>query len=170
MVNIWHYSLDSILIVHKCENLNSYISIIPIAFFVLLFSYKMITYTYPYGENKKADFYKISDYLIKENVTNGYSFVPYWRALDVVSEGKCHDTRVIYSSDNHKISVKKDRIYLQEINKPEKIDYYFIIADESEINKCGDLISDYISIKKINDIYILIFNIESWDDKFIIEK
>lgn len=143
---------------------------------LLLFS-KNIIKTYPFGMEKKEEIDNIRDVLISEDLTYGYTLSRYYKAIDLSSNGKCHNSTVAYDNKTGRLVVRYDRIYQEERKRPANVERFYIIEreqpqTEKEIikkelyTKLQELCINRITV---DNVTIYIFNISDWD-KILIER
>ncbi len=143
------------------------VPLIPLIILVAVMSVKMVAYTYPHESGIKKGFEQVSDVLKQEGLSYGYAMNRYWTTLDVVSEGSCSTSIIAADVKTEKLVVRKDRVYLEELKKPEGIDRYYIIAFGQELEDNEEYLSGWTECQKVWNANILIYDFASWDDMFV---
>lgn len=136
---------------------------------VICLSTELIVYTLPQRNKDLSEIEEVYGYIENDNLTYGYSFVRNWKIIDVVSKGECYNVVVGYDSKAKGLYVNKDRIYLQDLNKPSNINSFYIIAKQEQVDKYSEVFSDYKSLNKVGDYSIYVYDIKDWDKMFIVK-
>ena len=145
---------------------NSYLTIFALFALVILMTAKTVLYTVPGGSSVQERFERVNDVIQEEGLSRGYVCNRAWKALDLISEGGCYNTTININCMSGQIYVENDRIYLYETEKPEEVDRFYILVDDERYDSYSDWITGWIRCRVVEDAYIYVFDIDSWDQIF----
>ena len=143
------------------------IVLIPIICLALLFSAKLAR-DVRVGEQRKASLENVCSAMEEAGLSYGYIIGRYYKVLELISHGENRNTSIIFDEDKEKFYIEYDRIYLEELEKPEDITQFYVLK-EGDIDVEETTLLETICRDKITVDYftIFIFDISDWDELFV---
>ena len=139
-----------------------------LAALIILFTSVRTFQTYPEGVEKRAPFEQVRDAILAENIDRGYVCSRRWKVLDLLSGGACYNTTVRIEPAGERLEIERDRIYLYELEKPEGIDRFYVVAYDDQIDENERLFSGWIKRTEVADAgaSVLFYDLSEWDRLF----
>ena len=150
----------------KKENL---VSMLFITGTVILLSINTVFRTFPAGLKNRAVYDQLYSVLEQEGLSYGYAFARTWKVLDITSEGKCRVSTITADRGAKALRIDFDRIYLEELRKPEGAQRFFIIAGSWDTAQNIKYLKGSVAEREVNDLTIYIYDISKWDTMFASE-
>ena len=137
---------------------------------VLALSARMFLIGYPAGIGSRREFEAVDSILEEHGLSRGYSTIRHWKVLELLSRGKRTDTVVIFNEEQGKYYIPRDRIYPEELEKPDT-DRFFIISYEDSASDVYDaVLYKNVNVWKSGGALIYVFDTDDWDEIFTEES
>ncbi len=133
---------------------------------VLALSSRMVFFGYPAGIRSKQEFEAVNSILEEHGLTRGYSTMRHWKILELLSRGKCRDTVALFDEEQGKYYVPRDRIYPEELEKPDTDRFFLIYYDDPETDREDAVLNKNVNVWRSGEAFIYVFDTDDWDEVF----
>lgn len=143
-----------------------------LSLFVLMYTGKMLVFTFPESSRYEKVYLDTLAYLQDNGLTYGYTIGRNYQVMELYTNGEYKVYKLDFDDEADRYYISYDRIYTEELKRPEGIDRFYIIRNtpEDEDKPRYVLLENNYTEKTVigvNNIYV--FPIEDWD-KVMIEK
>ena len=166
------FLLLAVLFTDRLEKTGKMTGVYVLFLFVLMYTGKMLVFTYPESRQNEAVYRETYKYLKEKNLTYGYTVGRNYQVINLYSEGEYKVYKVDFDEEADRYYISYDRIYLDELKKPEGIDRFYIIRNtpnDTEKSRFVLLENTYSEKTIIGNNNIYVYPIEDWE-KVMIEK
>ena len=166
-ISMFFFTAVGLLDVMKKEKGN--MILIPVICLALLFSAKLAG-DIRAGEQRKASLENACRALDEEGLPYGYVIGRYYKVLELVSHGENRNTSIIFDEDKEKFYIEYDRIYLEELEKPEDLARFYVLREgEYDAEDPENMLLETVCRDKmtVDQFTIYIFDIADWDKLFV---
>ena len=166
-ISMFFFTAVGLLDVMKKEKGN--MILIPAICLALLFSAKLAG-DIRVGEQREASLEKACHALDEEGLPYGYIIGRYYKVLELVSHGENRNTSIIFDEDKGKFYIEYDRIYLEELEKPEDLARFYVLREgEYDAEDPENMLLETVCRDKmtVDQFTIYIFDIADWDKLFV---
>lgn len=166
------FMITAIFYIDFEEKNNDLLGKIILVLLVLLFGFKSVSGVSPHGKGSKANLDNINNILQENGLTYGYATYRHFKCLELISNGRIRNSVISYNEEAGRFYVDFDRIYREELQKPDGIDRFYILKfGEFEEEFPGDVFLEKTCTNRIEsgEDTICIYPIEDWD-KILTEK